>query len=137
MYSVVLSTCKKHETVWSNIPAFVATVSELENKLVEFTQTAKERLLDTSNITKNKVNLIKNLHEKVYSVVRVIETYALQEGLENLALEYNITKASLIEGGAKATINKFSIVAQKATELAADLEALGLTPHSCRNSPKK
>lgn len=127
MYSVVLFTCKKHQAIWSNVPAFVATVSELENKLAAFSQTAEERLLDTKSITKNKDKIIGNLHEKMYSVVRIIEAYALQEGLDKLAMEYNITKASLIEGGAKATINKFSNVVKKATELASNLEALGLT----------
>lgn len=127
MYSVVLTTCKKHQAVWSNVPEFVATVSELESKLAEFAQTSEERLQDTSSITKNKDKLIDNLHEKVYSVVRTIEAYALKEGLDELAMEYNITKASLIEGGAKVTINKFNNVVKKATKLASDLEPLGIT----------
>lgn len=128
MYDVVLTTCNKHQTVWSNVPGFVASVSELENKLVEFTQIAEERLYDTSNITEAKTQLIASLHEKVYGVVRIIETYALKQGLTGLAREYSISKASLKEGGAKATVNRFSNVVKKATELAGDLEALGLTP---------
>lgn len=127
MYTVVLATCKKHQSVWSNVPAFVNTVNQLENKLIEFAQTAEERLEDTTNITKKKDLMISNLHEKVYSVVRIIEAYALNEGLDQLAMEYSITKGSLIEGGAKLTINKFSNVVKKATELASDLEDFGLT----------
>lgn len=127
MYAVVLNTCEKHQAIWANVPAFTAKVSELESKLEEFTQIAEERLQDTSNITKGKAKLISNLYEKVYGVVRIIEAYALQEGLDNLAMEYGITKTSLIEGGSKATVNRFSNVVKKATELAPDLEALGLT----------
>lgn len=128
MYTVVLTTCKDHQVIWSGVPAFAASVSELENKLAEFTQIAEKRLYDTSNITKAKTQLMDSLHEKVYGVVRIIEAYALKEGLDSLAREYNISKTSLVEGGAKITVNRFNNVVKKATELAADLEALGLTP---------
>lgn len=128
MYSVVLFTCKKYQATWANLPAFENTVNQLENKLNEFAQIAEERLEDTTNITKNKDIMVNHLHEKVYSVVRIIEAYALNEGLDKLAMEYSITKGSLIEGGAKATINKFSNVLKKATELASDLEDFGCTP---------
>lgn len=128
MYAVVLNTCKKHQAIWSNIPAFVASVNALEVKLGEFTQTAEERLEDTTNITKAKAKLFGTLHEKVYGVVRIIEAYALKEDLDSLAMEYSISKTSLQEGGAKAAVNRFSNVVEKATELAEDLEDFGLTP---------
>lgn len=127
MYAVVLSTCKKHQAIWSNIPAFAASVNALEVKLGEFAQTAEERLQDTTNITKAKAKLFGTLHEKVYGLVRIIEAYALKEGLDSLAMEYSISKTSLQEGGAKAAVNRFSNVVEKATELAADLEDYGLT----------
>lgn len=128
MYTVVLSTCKKHQAVWSNVPAFVASVDALENKLGEFAQTAEERLQDISNVTKRKARLLENLHEKVYGVIRIIKSYALHEDLEHLATEYSISKTSLKLGGAKAEVNRYNNVVAKATELSADLEDFGLTP---------
>lgn len=128
MYAVVLSTCKKHQAIWSNVPAFSDSVNALENKLAEFTETAEERLQDISNVTKRKARLLKNLHEKMYGVVRIIQSYALHEDLKSLATEYSISKTSLKRGGAKVAVNRYSNVVEKATELAADLEDFGLTP---------
>jgi len=128
MYTVVLSTCKKHQAIWSNVPAFVASVDALENKLGEFAQAAEERLQDISNVTKRKARLLENLHEKMYGVIRIIKSYALHEGLEDLATEYSISKTSLKLGGAKAEVHRYNNVVAKATEFAADLEDFGLTP---------
>ena len=128
MYTVVLSTCKKHQAIWSNVPAFAASVNALETKLGEFAQTAEERLQDISNVTKNKARMLEDLHEKMYGVIRIIKSYALQEDLEDLATEYSIAKSSLKLGGAKAEVNRYNNVVDKATELAADLEDFGLTP---------
>ncbi len=126
MYAVVLSTCKKHQAIWSNVPAFAASVNALEAKLGEFTQTAEERLKDISNVTKSKARLLDTLHEKMYGVIRIIQSYALHDGLEDLATEYSISKTNLKIGGAKAEVNRYNNVVDKATELAADLEEFGL-----------
>lgn len=128
MFAIVLDTLKQNESVWDQIPEFVSSVNELETKLTEFTNTAEDRLVDTTKITEHKLNLIEDLHEKVYSVVKIIESYAIKNDQEQLVLEYSITKGSLVEGGAKASINRFSNVMKKATALAADLEGFGLTP---------
>ncbi len=47
MYTVVLQTCKSHEQIWENIPAFANAVANLTAKLDEFTTTAEKRLMDT------------------------------------------------------------------------------------------
>lgn len=128
MYSIVLDTLKQHETVWDQIPEFVSAVNALETKLQEFTTTAEDRLIDTTKITQRKLDMIDLLHEKVYGVVKLIESYAIKQNLPQLALEYSIPKGSLVEGGAKASITRFTNVVKKATELSTDLEAYGLTP---------
>ena len=128
MFAIVLNTLKQHESIWDQIPEFVSSVNALETKLTEFTNTAEDRLVDTTKVTERKMNLIDELHDKVYSVVGIIESYALKNNEEQLALEYSISKTSMIEGGAKATINRFSNVMKKATEIGTDLEGFGLTP---------
>lgn len=128
MYTVVLQTCKSHEQIWENIPAFANAVANLTAKLDEFTTTAEKRLVDTTHITQKKLSMIDDLHEKVYSIVKLIRAYAASVDDEPLAMEYSINKRSLTEGGAKATINRFSNVVTKATEMISELEDFGLTP---------
>lgn len=128
MYTVVLKTCKEHTSIWENIPAFTNAVNDLETKLALFATTAEKRLKDTKHITRKKVALIDDLHEKVYVMVKLIRAYANSVDNRALASEYSLTKKSLTVGGAKATVNRFKNVVEKATELAPDLEAFGLTP---------
>ncbi|MDX1652360.1 MAG: hypothetical protein R3277_07710 [Brumimicrobium sp.] len=127
MYTVVLETCKENTSIWQNIPAFVSAVNDLEAKLQTFSATAEDRLMDTKHITKKKIALIHELHNKVYIMVKLIRAYAASTGNESLAFEYSLTKKSLLVGGAKATINRFNNVVKKANELAPDLEDFGLT----------
>ena len=127
MYSVVLNTCKEYTSIWGNIPAFSDAVNELETKLQLFTATAEKRLMDNKHITHKKVELMNQLHEKVYVMVKLIRAYADAAEDKSLAKEYALTKKSLILGGAKASVNRFHNVVQKATELASDLESFGLT----------
>jgi len=63
----------------------------------------------------------------VYVMVKLIRAYADAAEDKSLAKEYTLTKKSLIVGGAKASINRFHNVVQKATELASDLDSFGLT----------
>lgn len=128
MYNVVLETCKDHVEIWENIPEFEKGLTLLESKLDEFTATAKNRLLDTKHITKMKASLMAELYNKVYSVVKIIRAYALTVEDDKLLVEYSMTKESLIKGGAKATVSRYSNVMRKAEELAISLEGYGLTP---------
>lgn len=128
MYTVVLKTCKEHTSIWENIPAFTNVVNDLETKLGLFSATAKKRLMDTKHITQKKIAMIDDLHDKVYVMVKLIRAYATSTDNKALASEYSLTKKSLIVGGAKATVNRFKNVVEKATELAPDLENFGLTP---------
>jgi len=127
MYTVVLKTCNEYTSIWDNIPAFTNAVNDLETKLALFAATAEDRLKDTKHITQKKISLIDDLHDKVYVMVKLIRAYATSVEDETLAVEYSLTKKSLLVGGAKATVNRFKNVVEKATELAPDLENFGLT----------
>ena len=61
MFAIVLNTLKQHESVWEQIPEFVTSVNALETKLTEFTNTAEDRLVDTTKVTERKMNLIDEL----------------------------------------------------------------------------
>lgn len=127
MYTVVLQTCNEFAPVWSNTPAFVNSVNRLESKLLDFTAVAEQRILDTKHITKKKAALLNDLHDKVYSVVKLIRAYGIASGDESLVQEYQINKVSLLKGGAKMAVNRFKNVLTKAAELITPLEDYGLT----------
>lgn len=127
MFQRVLNTCKNYNQVYAKIPVFVQSVGELEDTVEAISQNSKRQASSISTgVTVTKALALEQLVRSCIKVADLVYVYAFRTKKHELLPKVSINKHMLYHGRDNDAITLASIVADEASEHAAELVDYGV-----------
>ncbi len=126
MYLAVQKVCADNNSVWSGLPAFVASFSSFEDKISDIEDVRLIQEQDTTGIAKDKTVLKEELVDKAIEVSTAVQAYASDNGDNELLESLNFSRSVLLNGRDTELQNKCQTIHDNANAIVGSLSDYGI-----------
>lgn len=128
MFGAVLQTCRSQQTVWENIPDFVAAVNEMQARFDELAHMLAEQEVATSGVSATKQALRVELTDHLLVLSKALAMKGLISNNQPLYSRNKISQSDWRKFSGNVFMSKAEIVLADAVLYQGELSASGITP---------
>ncbi|MDR1407255.1 MAG: hypothetical protein LBJ23_04315 [Tannerella sp.] len=127
MYQTVYNTCLEYASVYSNVPAFVNALEEV-NKGIRQIREVERRQADalSKGVTQEKTGVEEALIQSLLKVSGALYVYAFETDNSDLSLKTNLNKTQLFKMEDNVFLMTANDIASKAAEAGTALQHYGI-----------